>query len=151
MEHNPWISFKVRHVNLLSVLNNLWMFSWHQPSNMRKEEAPICIMWIGISIGIFMMLSMISYPNIQAILLVYKMFCWSNEITNQSEFIHLPVQLMCEAIIEILLTVFSLWMIYATKDDVHPLLFLNLTHKLKRKLKFWKKEKTKCMSEILCG
>lgn len=64
---------------------------------------------------------------------------WTGYI-NQNQFNHLPVLLMCEATRGTLLTVFLLWKIYVTTVDAHPLLFLNLSHKLTRTLKFVKQK-----------
>lgn len=44
------------------------MFTGHQPTDMAEEEATVCIMWISISVAVFVMLTMITNPHIQTIL-----------------------------------------------------------------------------------
>lgn len=68
LEHNVSIGFQIRHVDLLAVLLNFWMFFGHQPANVAEEKATICIMWIGICVRVLVMLTMITNPHIQAIL-----------------------------------------------------------------------------------
>lgn len=72
LKHDPWIGFQIGHVYFLAILYDLWMFSRHQPADMRKEKSPICIVRIGVRIGVFMVLSMISHPNIQTVLVMGK-------------------------------------------------------------------------------
>lgn len=72
LKHDPWIGFQIGHVNFLAILNDLWMFPRHQPADMRKEKSPICIVRIGVRIGVFMVLPMISHPNIQTVLVTQE-------------------------------------------------------------------------------
>lgn len=68
LEHNPFVSFQVGHVNFFSVFDNFWMFLWHQPADVAEEESTVSIVRICICVRIFMVLSVITNPYIKAIL-----------------------------------------------------------------------------------
>lgn len=64
LEHDVFVGFQVAHINFFPILQYLWMFTWHQPTNMTEEKSTIRIMRIRISVRILVMLSMITNPYI---------------------------------------------------------------------------------------
>lgn len=68
LEHYNGISFQVTHIDLLALLFDIGMFSTQQPTHMGKEETTSGIVWICVSIGKFMMHTMISGPFVNVIL-----------------------------------------------------------------------------------
>lgn len=68
LEHNHWIGFQVRHIDFFAIFQDLWMLSGHQPTDVAEEEATVCIMRISISVRVFMMLTMITNPDVQTVL-----------------------------------------------------------------------------------
>ena len=57
-----WVSIEVRQVNLFALGFNIWMFSHHQPSAVGKEESPLCIVGVSISLRVLVMNPVITCP-----------------------------------------------------------------------------------------
>lgn len=68
LEHNVFVSLQVGHVDFLSKFQDFWVLSRHQPSNVTEEKATVGIMRVSISVRIFVVLTMITDPNIKAVL-----------------------------------------------------------------------------------
>lgn len=44
------------------------MFTAHEPADVGEEEAPLRVVWVSVCIAVAMMLSMISNPDVEAVL-----------------------------------------------------------------------------------
>lgn len=68
LKHYYWICLKVGHIDRLAFIDDGWVFFRHQPTHVREEETPVGIMGICICIRVFMMQSVVSHPDVQAVL-----------------------------------------------------------------------------------
>jgi len=68
LEHDDGISFQVRHVDCLPLLLDQDVLSCHEPPNMSKEEPPLGIMRVRMSLGVFMMGPVIPTPLMHGVL-----------------------------------------------------------------------------------
>lgn len=50
LKHDVWVGFQIRHVDFLSILDDFWMFSNAQPTNVAEPKSSTSTMWIGISV-----------------------------------------------------------------------------------------------------
>lgn len=62
LEHNNTICLEVTEVQLASFLNDIWVLTYQQPADVRKEEASFGIMWVCISLWIFVVDTVVSTP-----------------------------------------------------------------------------------------
>lgn len=60
LESDNGISIQIGNVQLLSLFDDVGMFSTQKPSHMREKETTFSVMWVGISFGEFVMDSVIS-------------------------------------------------------------------------------------------
>lgn len=68
MELYDGIVVDVAHVKHATFSQHFWMLVHHKPANVRKEEASIRIVRIGISFREFMMHTMIANPFVNGVL-----------------------------------------------------------------------------------
>lgn len=68
LKHDEWVHFNVGHFDIFTLLDDLWVFAHHQPSDVREEESPRCVVWVAVRVAVFVVLPVISNPHIQAVL-----------------------------------------------------------------------------------
>lgn len=59
---HQWIIVDVRHVDGLALSVDLGVFALHQPTNVREEEASVCIVWVGVRLAELVMHPMVANP-----------------------------------------------------------------------------------------
>lgn len=68
MKSNNWIGDDIIQANLFASSVHLWMFPNEQPAQVREEEATVGVVRIGISVGVFVMYTMIATPLVDVAL-----------------------------------------------------------------------------------
>lgn len=68
LEDDIRISIEIRHVDLLAIFLDFWMFSHAKPADVREPEPSVGVMRIRIGVWVFVVLSMISHPDPEAVL-----------------------------------------------------------------------------------
>lgn len=68
LQHNQGIRFQIGHVDGFSLAYDGRMFFTHQPSDVRKEKSPVGVVGVGVGVAVLVMLSVVSHPNVHAIL-----------------------------------------------------------------------------------
>lgn len=71
VELNHRIRENVAHVNLFSLPQHLRVLVHHQPATMREPEAPLCIVRVSNSLGVFVVHAVITNPIVDRILSSY--------------------------------------------------------------------------------
>lgn len=59
LEHDNSVGLQVRHIDNLTLLDNLWMRCQKEPANVGKEETSLGIMWIRVRLGELVMYSVV--------------------------------------------------------------------------------------------
>ena len=68
LEFDQWVFFQITHVDGLSLFDDVGMFSAQKPTDVREEEAPFGVVWVGIRLRELVMDAMVATP------LVYVVF-----------------------------------------------------------------------------
>lgn len=68
LEHHHWVRFQVAHVDRFAFGDDRRVFTAHQPAHMGEKETAMGVMRIRIGVAVFVMLTMVTHPNVQAIL-----------------------------------------------------------------------------------
>lgn len=64
LPHDELVSLQVTHVDDLSLLNDIRMRCQEQPADVREEKTALCIMRVGICLGVFVVDSMVVRPSV---------------------------------------------------------------------------------------
>ena len=68
VEHHNWICVEIGEVDCFSFLDNLRVFPHHEPAAVREEESSSRVVRIGVGVRVFMVLAVITDPNVQRVL-----------------------------------------------------------------------------------
>lgn len=68
LKHDNRVCLQVGQVQLLSLLNHIWMLANHEPTHMRKEKATGGIVRVGIRLGELMVNTVVPRPFINMVL-----------------------------------------------------------------------------------
>lgn len=59
---HQWIVVDVGHVDGLAFSVDLGVFALHQPTDVREEEAPVCVVWVGVRLAELVMHTVVANP-----------------------------------------------------------------------------------------
>lgn len=69
LDHNEWIGQTVAHINRFPFFIDLGPFGHHQPAHVREKQSTTGVVRIGITVLVFVMYTMVMYPNPDPILM----------------------------------------------------------------------------------
>ena len=68
LEHYNRICLEIGEVDCFSFRNNVRVLSHHEPAAMREEESSSGVVRIGVGVRVFVVLAVVTYPNVQRVL-----------------------------------------------------------------------------------
>lgn len=68
LEPYNWICLEIRDVDSFSFFDNLRVFAHHKPAAVGEEESACRIMGIGVCVGVFVVLPVITHPCVDGVL-----------------------------------------------------------------------------------
>lgn len=69
LEHNHCVRLQVRHVQLLTLLDDVGMFANQQPADVGEEESPLGVVRVRVRLRVLVVGAVVSRPLVDVILL----------------------------------------------------------------------------------
>lgn len=80
LEHDVRVGVEVRHVYLLSVLEDFRVLAHAQPADVRKPEAAIGVVRVGVGVRVLVMLPVVTHPDPEAVLAGQRVHVQQNDL-----------------------------------------------------------------------